>query len=460
MKSKTYGTITPTVSSSSSSSDPPRSCRTSRNMNEEAGRAQNDQRHHQREHGLTITSAAIFVAAEMAGSGILTLPRAIIDSGWIGFFLTILFCLNAAYGGSRLGDCWALIEDRYPEYREITRNPYPVIAVKAVGFWGRYLVSGCLQFTLFGAGTVYLLLASRIIQDLLKDFVPEIGFCIWFLIFAACLCIPMWLGSPKDFWIIGIVALLTTALSCTLIFIQIILDGTHLKQPPTYVEHSYQDLFIAFGTILFSFGGASTFPTIQNDMIDRKDFHKSVRIAFAIICALYLPIAVAAYFVYGESVQPNVIMSLTPSPLTYFANLFMACHLILAFIIIINPVSQDIEEIFQVPKMFCFKRCLVRTLILCLMVFIGETIPKFDKILSLVGGSTVTLATFVLPPLFYMVLCDQISSHWPPKHIPLYMRCYMWELIIIGIVGGLTSTYSAIREIVNDPISKPCYWPK
>ena len=39
-----------------------------------------------------------------------------------------------------------------------------------------------------------------------------------------------------------------------------------------------------------------------------------------------------------------------------------------------------------------------------IIVFIGESVPKFDKILSLVGGSTVTLMTFVFPPIFYWKL--------------------------------------------------------
>nr|CAD7396403.1 unnamed protein product [Timema poppensis] len=69
-------------------------------------------------------------------------------------------------------------------------------------------------------------------------------------------------------------------------------------------------------------------------------------------------------------------------------------------------------------KDFHWKRCLVRTLMVCVMVFVGETIPKFGKILSLVGGSTVTLLTFVFPPLFYMRLCDQKNVEWMER-IPL-----------------------------------------
>jgi hypothetical protein len=35
---------------------------------------------------------------------------------------------------------------------------------------------------------------------------------------------------------------------------------------------------------------------------------------------------------------------------------------------------------------------------------VAETIPKFNDILSLVGGSTVTLLAYICPPLFYLKL--------------------------------------------------------
>lgn len=51
-----------------------------------------------------------------------------------------------------------------------------------------------------------------------------------------------------------------------------------------------------------------------------------------------------------------------------------------------------------------------------LMILIGETIPQFGKIISLVGGSTVTLLTFVFPCYFYMKLSDQENPHWPERY--------------------------------------------
>ncbi|KAK9739118.1 Transmembrane amino acid transporter protein [Popillia japonica] len=417
--------------------------------------------------GLTVLQTAIFITGEMAGSGVLALPRAIVNSGWIGLILLVVFCFNAAFGGTRLGACWQILEERFPECRKKTRNPYATIAQKAVGKYAGVVVSGCIQFTLFGAGTVYLLLASQMLQELLNNFLPNLSLCFWFIVIGIFTMPLMWLGSPKDFRFVGVIAFLTTAVACILYFSQIVIDGITLKTVVPHRAHDFHDFFLAFGTLLFAFGGASTFPTIQNDMqekdkfsISEKDkFSISVIIAFSGILLLYLPIAITGFFVYGEDVLPNVAMSITHSTLVIFANMSMAIHLIFAFLIVINPVCQELEEIFRIPHHYNWKRCLVRTVMLLVMVFVGETITNFGKILSLVGGSTITMLTFVFPQYFYLKLCRQRSPLWPEHHIPQYMKIYLWELILLGLIGGAASTYSAITAIFGaNSFTKPCYW--
>jgi len=68
-----------------------------------------------------------------------------------------------------------------------------------------------------------------------------------------------------------------------------------------------------------------------------------------VILLLYLPVAIGGYLVYGEEVEANVILSLGRGPFVVFANIFMAVHLVLAFLIVVNPVCQELEEIFEVP---------------------------------------------------------------------------------------------------------------
>lgn len=60
--------------------------------------------------------------------------------GWIGPVLLLVISLVACYSGTRLGACWTILEERYPDIYPKhlhTRNPYTCIAQRALGNWGR-----------------------------------------------------------------------------------------------------------------------------------------------------------------------------------------------------------------------------------------------------------------------------------------------------------------------------------
>ena len=67
-----------------------------------------------------LLSAAEFVASylpsQMAGVGVLALPKAMVGTGPAGFALIVYFTVNAMFAGSRLGMCWVMVTERYPEY--------------------------------------------------------------------------------------------------------------------------------------------------------------------------------------------------------------------------------------------------------------------------------------------------------------------------------------------------------
>lgn len=100
--------------------------------------------------GLTIFTAAVFVIGEMAGSGVLALPSAMVAAGPVGFPMLVLGCLASGYCGVILGRSWTILRERYPEYQEHVRDPYPTIGLRAVGKWGARAVSVCVNITLLG----------------------------------------------------------------------------------------------------------------------------------------------------------------------------------------------------------------------------------------------------------------------------------------------------------------------
>lgn len=411
--------------------------------------------------GLTFSKAAVFVAGEMAGSGVLSLPRALADSGWIGVLVLIVCCVNAGYSGICLAKCWLILEERWPEYREKMRYPYPAIGYRATCWHMRYVVSFCVDFTLFGVSTVFLLLCAQLIQQLAASITPSLDMspCYWVLVLAAILCPLMWLGTPADFWPAAIGALASTAIACVLLVISIIMEGTKPDRPPPVFEVTeFKTFFLAFGTIAFSFGGASTFPTFQNDMRHKEQFPKAVVVAFTALVIMYVPVSVVGYYFYGSLVEPDILLSVEDGAMKITTEILLAAHLFFAFLIVVNPPAQELEEIFKVPRAFNWKRVVVRTLLLALVVFAAESIPHFNKILSFVGGSTVTLMTFVFPPLFYIRLCGMKDPAWPERHISLHERVYLIEVMVIGIFAGAWATYSAFTAIIDpDAFTPPCY---
>jgi len=409
-------------------------------------------------HGLGVLTAAIFLAGEMAGSGVLALPYAILGTGWTGLFLIVLFTVNSLFTGTRLGLCWTMLEDRYEEFRGQVRDPYPAIGDKAVGRWGRIVSLVAISFTLYGGGCVFIVLIAQLFGSLMSAAGVHLSLCVWMLIVAAVLTPLTWLGTPKDFWQMAVGALVTTVAACVLIIVNVVMKGQDLEAP-VYPAPSAVGFFKAFGSIMFAFAGASTFPTIQADMKERSQFNKAAVLAILILFLIYFPMAAGGYFALGELVEDNIVKSMSDGWMRMVVEVMLLLHLVTAFPIITNPPAQMFEQLLNIPADFNWKRCVFRSASVAALLFIAETVPSFGAILNLVGGSTVTLLTFVFPPLFYMKIADATigAKGCTERRIPMWERVYCWVLIVIGIAGGVCATVNAFKDIISAEFASPCY---
>ena len=108
---------------------------------------------------------------------------------------------------------------------------------------------------------------------------------------------------------------------------------------------------LAFAVIAFAYGGISAFPTIQCDMRKQSQFNSSIVLACFIILLMYLPVSILGFVAFGDDVQTNVLMNLSStSGVTKCVAALTASHLLFSFIIVLNPVSQQLEEWLNVPK--------------------------------------------------------------------------------------------------------------
>ena len=101
-------------------------------------------------HGLTAFTAALFIVGEMAGSGVLALPAAVANTGWIGVLLIILLGMLSGVCGIVLSRSWLILRRDFREYQEHVRYPYPAVGFHTYGKTGKYLVQICINATLIG----------------------------------------------------------------------------------------------------------------------------------------------------------------------------------------------------------------------------------------------------------------------------------------------------------------------
>lgn len=226
---------------------------------------------------------------------------------------------------------------------------------------------------------------------------------------------------------------------------------------------------------------------------------------------MYTPVCILGYFTYGGSLRDSVINSLQKDWIQQTVNLLITVHCILTLTIVFNPLNQEIEEIFNVPQSefidkaltvthysysyleFGPKRVIIRTGMMVAVVFVAESVPTFGPLLDLMGGSTLTLTSVVLPALFYIYLTagekkaaeksalrgfsteedsqpvsvNDLFKYSNPitlgicmfiigkffSHISIYKICSS----VFGFCGGAAATYSAIKELATTHFAVPCY---
>ncbi|XP_042904303.1 uncharacterized protein [Parasteatoda tepidariorum] len=390
------------------------------------------------EKGYSLWTAAVFMISFNAGLGLLALPHALAGTGWFGIVLIALASLNSCYSSIILGETWLIMERQWEEYRGKFRYPYPAIGMRAAGAWMRYVVTGTLHTTAVGVSVVYLLVSAQVGQSMCEEYF-SLGYKTWIIILGTILCPLTWFGSIEKFKFAGLGAMLSILAACLAMIVGIVLDLLKTEtvnwEPPTISSIS-----MSFGTMLFAFGGIFFYVTVQNDMRCKQQFNKASIVSFITLLILYIPVTVTGYMVYGSDVAPNLIFSLSKGSLRTFIEVCLAIHTFLAILLGINPVVQEIEEALNVPSVFNYKRCLIRTFIIFLVVTIGYTIPHFDKMMNLVGGSTTTLLTFIFPSLFYYLI---------KKNVSFIEKIFLLQIVLVGMAGGISCTFFAVLDIIQ-----------
>ena len=408
-----------------------------------------------RKEGISVLVAVLFIVGEIAGTGILAFPESMKGVGWFGPLAIAIGCLGGGYAGVLLGNSWLILETRDPSLQDVkTRNPYPLIGLTAAGRVGRATTTLTLIIMLFGSAVVQMLIFAETVHSLIPETsFLSLSFCKWIVLAGVVLLPFSLLGSPVDFWPVALFAMSSTTIACVLIVIAALLEDTTPAVAAVTADQqsaiSLKSVLLGFSTIIFGYGGASALPTIQNDMRDKKGFSVAVMIAFGIMLTLYLPVSVIGYWKFGSAVKSNIVRNLTPSPLVTLIQCLITAHVFCAFLIQLNPVNLTIESMLSLDHSFNWKRCLSRSCIIALTILTGQAVPKFGKLLNLLGAFSVTMQSYILPAIFYFLICPSKS---------FVVRIALLLMVLLGTLIAISSSFFALMELFSpQAFTTPCF---
>ncbi|KAL9558556.1 hypothetical protein MBANPS3_000846 [Mucor bainieri] len=397
-----------------------------------------------RSNGASAFMSYCNVVCVVAGTGVLGLPMALRQGGWIGLVILFLAWSMSIYTANLLVKCL------YAGGGEAKRlTTYKDVATAAFGTVGGWITFFFNAWILLGGPVLYLVLSGQNINQLCRGTVGELGDTPWIIISCVVVAIPFILvKTMKDVaWIsaLGLVAIVVTVL---VVLIMSAID----KPNQVNIHHDVViwDMFpIALSTIAFSFGGNVVYPHIESSMKKPQSWTKVAAGGLSTCAALYVVVAVCGYLVYGTEVMNPIYNSLPDNAGRTVAIVVITINVLTSAPIYTMSFSLDVEEMcnisverFGKTKEFLI-RATLRIALMAVICVIACTVPHFGTLMSLIGAFGNCTLIFIFPVAFYLKLTGI-------RNKPIYELAWCALVVLLGLVGLIFGTMEAIKQLIID----------
>ncbi|CAL0327998.1 unnamed protein product [Lupinus luteus] len=396
--------------------------------------------------------SAIHNVTAMVGAGVLSLPYAMSNMGWgPGIVVLILSWVITLY------TLWQMVEmhemipgKRLDRYHELGQEAFG----EKLGLW---IVVPQQIVVEIGTCIVYMVTGGKSLKkvhDTLCTDCKDIKTSYWIIIFAS---INFVLAQCPNFNSISFISLAAAAMSLTYSTIawgasihKGVTPNVSYASRSTSTSDAVFNFFSALGDVAFAYAGHNVILEIQATMPStpenpsKKPMWKGVVVAYIGVAFCYFPVALIGYYMFGNSVDDNILMSLErPAWLIAAANLFVVVHVVGGYQIFAMPVFDMMETYMVIKLKFAPSfglRLISRSIYVALTMLIGICIPFFGSLLGFLGGFAFAPTSYYLPCIIWLKLKKprRFSLSW----------IINWACIVIGVLLMIVSPIGAMRNII------------
>ncbi|GAB2297188.1 hypothetical protein Dimus_031301 [Dionaea muscipula] len=390
--------------------------------------------------GTTFLRTCINGLNTLAGIGILSIPYALSEGGWVSLILLFTVAILCWYTG--------LLIHRCLELNPLMKS-YPDIGGLAFGFKGRAFISLFMYFELFLAAVEFLILEGDNLTKLFPDSTAmftglKLSSKQGFTILAALIVLPTtWLRSLGLLAYVSAGGVLASLLVvCSVLWVGAF-DGVGFHQRGTSFD--WRGLPTCLSLYTFCYCGHAVFPTIQVSMKDRTQFPKVLTVCFGLSTITYGVMATAGYLMFGGNVESQVTLSLPVNKMGSQVAIYTTLiNPITKYALVVAPLALGMEN--RIAPLAGNNRLisiLARTGLVLSTLIVALTIPFFAYVVSFTGAFLSVMVSILFPCLCYLKL-NKSSRKFGPELIILAL------ILVVGSLVGVVGTYTSIRNIVSE----------
>ncbi|CAK8541686.1 unnamed protein product [Lathyrus sativus] len=375
----------------------------------------------------------------LCGIGLMTIPYAIKEGGWLSLVILLLFALACCYTGILLMRC---LQSR-PGL-----NTYPDIGQAAFGVAGRLGIAIILYMELFGSCVEYITLVS----DNLASLFPNTGMNLAgtelsthqvFAITAALLVLPtVWLRDLSLLSYISAGGIFASILVALCLFWAGAVNQVGLINPRMKIL-DIKNISVSIGLFGYGFAGHAVFPNVYSSMKDQSKFPLILYISVAFSLVMYVSVGVVGYLLFGDKVESqftlNMPKELSASKIAIWTTVVTP---LAKYALTLLPIVSSIEELVTSPRLSCYAMSIViRTALVLASLVVALSFPYFGSVMALIGSLMSMIVAIIYPCACYLKLHSGRVSNIQMTNCIL--------IIIVGVISAIIGTYSATTRIAG-----------
>lgn len=373
----------------------------------------------------------------MVGVGLLSIPYALKQAGWVGLVLLYALGYVSCYTGKALGDCIATVAKSSGV--SCQSIGYEDVAEAAFGSSGKAFLSACMYTELYGiCAVLFIIMGDNLLYLFGPSFLPDSAA---YMLAAAVAMIPtVWLPDLKSLAVLGVCGIAaTTTVSATVFYT--LISGSYAPGAVTTLVN-LQTVPLVFGMFAFCFAGHGVFPSIRAQMKQPEQFPRVMDVSFLLTALLCTLIGGAGYYMFGSAARDVITFNLPVGVLATLCASLILINPVAKFALTLEPVAAaatDAAEQWTEGLSVGSRRFAVRTALALGALLTARFVPFLGLVMALIGSFLTIAVSIVCPAACHLKICGEGRTG--------LQNAWDWTVIVVGIICALSGTFASIVSL-------------